>query len=240
MKKSISRFNFSYWELLFLGGQFILFALIMTFSFINGGSLEAELLGVATFLAAVFGSFSNLLATKKISINYLFGFLHIVLYGGISFYNQVYGDFFLNFAIFLPLTFIGWRQWYKKEQNNTHLYAKKLSLRSWLKVIIGLSLLLIITSWILFFLGDPVFILDAMSNSISILGILLMVLYYREQWWVWFIVNIVSTLLWIQVLIISIANHDLNYMAITMTLMWSFYTVNSILGIIRWKKAYTA
>lgn len=232
---------FNWWEILFLSGQLVLFAIILVFSLISDNSLELKIVATITFFAALFGAVSNLLATKKNSINYLFGIFHVVLYGIISFYNQVYGDFFLNFAIFLPLEFIGWRKWYKKEQENTSfLYAKKLGLRSWIKVIIGLSLLLILTSWVLYLLGDPVFMLDALSNSTSILGIILMVLYYREQWWVWFIVNIISTLLWVQVLIISIANHSLNYMAITMTLMWSFYTVNSILGIFRWRKAYVA
>ncbi len=230
---------FTWWEILFLGGQLFLFALILVFSLINSSTIELKIVATITFFAALFGSISNLLATKKNSINYFFGIFHVILYGGIAFYNQVYGDFFLNFVIFLPLEFIGWRKWFKKEQENTSfLYAKKLSFRSWLKVIIGLSLLLVITSWILYLLGDDVFMLDALSNSTSILGIILMVLYYREQWWVWFIVNIISTLLWIQVLIISIANHNLNYMAITMALMWSFYTVNSIIGIFRWKKAY--
>ncbi len=36
-------------------------------------------------------------------INYLFGIIHVVLYGYIAFVSMVYGDFMLNLFIFLPL-----------------------------------------------------------------------------------------------------------------------------------------
>ncbi len=200
-------------------------------------SVDNLLLNIISLTASMTGAVGTYLAVKKYPMNYLFGTIHVILYGLIAFNSKVYGDFMLNILIFLPMDIMGWIIWIRigresEDKNQTESMINKLSLNQWIVSIVILGISNIIYSIILWELGDPAAILDSMSTTISIFGMYLMMKYYREQWWVWLIVNIVSVGIWIQVLIVA---HDLT--AIVFIAMWSIYTINSIIGIYRWNES---
>lgn len=210
--------------------------LLLVINIVLFKTYNSYLVWVVSTFATLFGAAGTWLAVKKYNINYLFGTIHVILYGIIALGSKVFGDFMLNIFIFLPLDIYGWIEWTKltKKKNNSdkeNKIVKKLSLKQWLVIAVVIIVSNILYSLFLLWLNDPAAILDSMSTTLSIFGMWLMVKYYREQWWVWFVVNIVSVGIWIQVLIV-----DNNMMAIAFIAMWSIYTINSVIGMIRWIK----
>ncbi len=202
------------------------------------------LLNTTSLMASIFGAVGTWLAVKKYNMNYLFGIIHVILYGIISFYSKVYGDFVLNILIFLPMDIYGWIVWSKVNQKpqcdcpnievcdciEQKSITKSLNTNQWIISITTLILSTLVFALLLDWLGDPAATLDSASTTISIFGMYLMVKYYREQWWVWLVVNLVSVGIWTQVLL----NGDMY--ALVFIAMWSIYTFNSIIGIRRWIK----
>ncbi len=195
-------------------------------------------------VATLFGAAGNWLAVKKYNSNYLFAIIHIILYGYIAFITMVYGDFMLYMFIFLPLDIWGWIEWTRQDkkikcdcENFEHcncVGVKKVNKLTPIQIII--SVIVIIVSTLLYglflrYLSDPAPLLDSASTVISIFGMWLMIKYYREQWWIWLLVNIVSALIWIQVILVT---GDM--IAIPFIAMWTIYIINSIFGIRRWNE----
>jgi nicotinamide mononucleotide transporter len=67
---------------------------------------------------------------------------------------------------------------------------------------------------------------------LSIFGMILMIKFYREQWYVWLAVNIVS----VGIYITLIVKDPSDLPSILYLVMWAFYIINSIIGIIKWRK----
>ena len=87
-----------------------------------------------------------------------------------------------------------------------------------------------IGAFILFKVGDPYPIKDAITTIVSVIAMLLMVKAYMEQWILWIAVNLVSVVIWLQFTINQEPHSAL------MLIMWLFYTANSINGYRVWLK----
>ncbi len=224
--------KWSTFDITWFSCQLVLLLIINIILIANTNSL---LLSITSLTASMTGAIGTYLAVKKYSINYLFGTIHVILYGLIAFNSKVYGDFLLNILVFLPMDLMGWVIWYKinndnkKVKDTEFIASNRLSINQWIVSLLLLGISNIIFATVLWQLGDPAAILDSMSTTISIFGMYLMMKYYREQWWVWFVVNIISVGIWVEVLLVT---GDIN--AIIFIAMWSIYTVNSIVGIKRW------
>lgn len=218
--------------------------ILLTINIILITQYDSLWIAIVSLIATLSGSIGTYLAVKKYSINYLFGIIHVCLYGLIAFVSNVFGDFALNILIFLPMDIIGWIFWKKYnvrpvcecpsleecDCKKDETIINKLSINQIIISIIILLLSTLVLSLILYYFNDPAAILDAMSTVISIFGMWLMVKYYREQWWVWLLVNLVSVGIWIQVLFTG------DLIAIPFIAMWSIYVFNSIIGIKEWNK----
>lgn len=208
---------------------------------------DSKWIAIVSLMASMMGAVGTWLAVKKYNINYLFGIVHVILYGLIAFVTKVYGDFALNIFIFLPMDIMGWIIWMKLNSKpdcpcpdiesctcvEQKTVSKKLGNKGWIVSIVLVMAISTLMSIALYYLGDPAPILDSLSTTISIFGMWLMMSYYREQWWVWLIVNLVSVSLWIQVLMTG------EMISIIFIAMWTIYTVNSIIGIMRWNENET-
>lgn len=217
-------------------------SILLIINIILIATYDSIAISIISLVASMFGAVGTWLAVKKYNINYLFGIIHVILYGLIAFNTKVYGDFALNIIIFLPMDIFGWIIWSRLNKKpectcpdiesctciEDKSISKTLGTKGWIISIITLMIVSTLMAMLLAYLGDPAPILDSMSTSISIFGMWLMMSYYREQWWVWFIVNLVSVALWIQVLFTG------EMISIIFIAMWTIYTVNSIVGIMRW------
>lgn len=190
---------------------------------------------ILILIASISGVFGTYLATLKDNRNWYFGITHIILYGIVALHEFIYGDFILNIIIYLPMNIYGYFVWRKnialsKEDNNEKKSSsKKLSNTNRILIFIGSVIAISIFGYLLSLTKDPVPWLDSTSTILSIVGMVLMMLFFLEQWAVWFIVNIVSALIWVGAFIIY---GNLSY--IIFIIMWSIYLINSIIGFIRW------
>lgn len=70
--------------------------------------------------------------------------------------------------------------------------------------------------------------MDATSNCINLCGIILMILRFKESWWLWLINNIIDLMIWIIVVIHKGDN------SIMMLLTSIGYLLINIYGMIKW------
>lgn len=193
---------------------------------------------VLTLFATTFGVMGAIATTKKLSSNYIYGIIHVITYGTIAYMSTVYGDFILNLFIYLPMSIYGFYYWVKRdkkyEEKGEENPARSLSLKMWLFLMIGsiISILLFSLFLITVFSENSVqSIFDSISTVISVVGMILMMLYFKEQWIAWVLVDSASVVIWIINFIIFGELYSLLFV-----LMWSIYTINAFVGLVRWYK----
>lgn len=67
----------------------------------------------------------------------------------------------------------------------------------------------------------------------AITGIFCVVLCYAEQWWLWILVNVITLVMWALVIVADPASLP---WALPTLIMWVAYLVNSVYGLLNWKK----
>jgi len=168
-------------------------------------------------------------ASEGKRVNYLLGFINYLLMGYVSFKNQLFGIFFFYLFIFSPLQikgFITWNHNLNQEKNvKVREFTKKNSIIITLSCILG-SLLL---GYLLTLIPNQrLAFLDASSNCINLCGVILMILRFKEAWWLWLINNIIDLSIWAIAFLWKGEGS-------TMMLLTSIgYLLINIYGIIRW------
>lgn len=184
-------------------------------------------------ISAICGISYTILAGKgKISC-YLFGLCGTLCYSFISYKNHLYGNLALYFLYYFPMQIAGifkWKKHLKKESHEiikTRLSSKERHVYLSIAVIFS-----IILSVILWKLNDQNPIIDSITSVFSIIGLLLTIKRCIEQWYIWFVVNGLSTIMWIQ----AYLNGSECFATI---LMWATYFILSIYFLHTWKKELT-
>lgn len=196
---------------------------------IISGILSKDLIMGGTIL------FSGLLCAYLGSIGkkstYFWGLINYILMGIVSFKNNLYGIFFFYIFIFAPLQIQGYLSWNKNSDDNNHVKVREFTLKN--SIIITTSCIIgsIILGFLLSLIPSQVLsFMDATSNCINLCGVILMILRFKEAWWIWLINNLIDLAIWI---IITI-----NYGegAIMMLLVSIGYLLINIYGMIKWQK----
>ncbi|MBO5447152.1 nicotinamide mononucleotide transporter [bacterium] len=181
-------------------------------------------------VSAVCGISYTILAGKgKISC-YLFGLAGTFCYSFISFKNALYGNLALYALYYFPMQVAGIFKWKKHLKSDTQEIEKtKLSKKE--RIIYSLIAVLgsVILAYVLWKLNDQNPIIDAITSVFSIIGLILTVKRCIEQWYIWFVVNGLSMVMWIQ----AYLNGSNCFATI---LMWATYFVLSIYFLHAWNK----
>lgn len=168
-------------------------------------------------------------ASEGKRINYILGLINYLLMGYVSFKNNLYGIFFFYIFIFSPLQIKGFVTWNKNLDEEKNVKVREFTLRN--SIIITLSC--IVGSLLLGYLltlipSQRLAFMDASSNCINLCGVVLMILRFKESWWLWLINNVIDLSIWI----ITFINKGEGS---TMMLLVSFgYLLINIYGIIKW------
>ena len=184
---------------------------------------------VALFSAICGISYTILAGKGKISC-YLFGLSGTLCYSYLSWANSLYGNLALYLAYYFPMQIFGIFRWSKHlKKESQEIVKTKLSHKERLIY----SVILFITSIICYFVlkqvNDANPLIDAITSVLSIGGLILTVKRCIEQWYLWFIVNGLSTIMWIEAY-----THNPNCFATI--LMWGTYFLLSIYFLYTWKK----
>jgi nicotinamide mononucleotide transporter len=191
-------------------------------------------------VAGISGVLCVVLVAKRSMANYLFGIINVTLYAIIAYKSKIYGDAVLNAFYYFPMQFIGWFGWIKHTEKAKNGEADNSSLVKARRMTVKQRLLLIITCFVLVTLSgyilarwtsDPQPYKDAATTVLAIIAQYLMVKMFLEQWILWIVVNVVSTVMWIYLLYTGQQHSAL------MVGMWLFYLANSINGYRVWYKA---
>lgn len=181
-------------------------------------SLLCSCLGIAYVILARLGH----------RFSMIFGAIQALLYCMISFKATIFGDFMLNLYNVIFMTY-GYIQWNKNKKNN-QLEIRDLDKKQSLKVIIIMIIIYTTLVLILKKANGYNYFLDAFTTTVSMTGLYLMAMRFRQCWIAWNINNIFSMILWTTLLLNGNAN------APVMIAMFFCYTCNSILGYIDWYK----
>lgn len=177
-------------------------------------------------LASICGVFCVVLCAGGKRSQYYWGFVNILAYCIIAFFNRFYGEVMLNALYYLPCQFIGlynWKTHYNAEEE--HVKCEKMPAMH-IAILTGCTMLCVWGYKLLLdsLRGNSTF-LDSTSTVFSIVANALMVLRYREQWVLWIIVDAVTVVMWFLAA---------DYL---LTAMWAIFLCNAIYGFITWTKA---
>ena len=181
-------------------------------------------------ISALCGISYTILAGKgKISC-YFFGLAGTLCYAYISFKNQLLGNLFLYLCYYLPMQIIGIFKWSKHLKKEAQEIIKtKLSNKDRLIYTTTAIFFTVVCYFVLKKYNDTNPILDSITSILSVFGLILTVKRCIEQWYIWFIVNGLSTIMWVQAYI-----NGSNCFATV--IMWGTYFILSIYFLKQWEK----
>lgn len=203
-------------------------AAALVFSIISGFFSGDLIIGGSILLTGLLCAY---FASEGKSYNYIFGFINYALMSYVSLINNLYGIFFFYAFVCAPLQIWSYAKWKKNSDRNNDVIVREFTLKN--SVIITTSC--IAGSLLLGFLlnlipSENLAFMDATSNCINLCGIILMMLRFKEAWWLWLANNIADFTIWI---IIVIGGGEGSIM---MLLVSIGYLLINIYGIIEWQK----
>lgn len=209
----MSSINRTTWIFLILG----LLVQVLTFVLMpdNPISLVSGMLGICS---VVLGAQGNILT-------FVFGFAQVATYTYLCCIERFYAEIAINIYYFITMIY-GVYCWRNRLSNNSlQVQTRRLSIKliAWGMLLIALFSWL--TGWLLArFTDDPQPYMDAFTTVPAIAAQLLMVLAYREQWYLWLVVDVLAVVMWFRAE---------NY---CMAAQYIFWCVNCIYGYIQWTR----
>lgn len=209
----MSSINRTTWIFLILG----LLVQVLTFVLMpdNPISLVSGMLGICS---VVLGAQGNILT-------FVFGFAQVATYTYLCCVERFYAEIAINIYYFITMIY-GVYCWSNRLSNNSlQVQTRRLSIKliAWGMLLIALFSWL--TGWLLeCFTDDPQPYMDAFTTVPAIAAQLLMVLAYREQWYLWLVVDVLAVVMWFRAE---------NY---CMAAQYVFWCVNCIYGYIQWTR----
>lgn len=181
----------------------------------NPWSLVSGLLGICS---VVLGAQGNIWS-------FVFGFAQVGTYTYLCCIEHFYAEIAMNMYYFVTMLYgvYCWR--HRLQQDTKQLQTRRLPARliPWMSA--GVILLSLLTGWLLSrYTDDPQPYMDALTTVPAIAAQLLMVLAYREQWYLWLVVDVLAVVMWLRAE---------NY---CMAAQYAFWCANCVYGYIQWTK----
>jgi len=207
--------------------EFFGFISVYLFLFVNAYLTHDSKIAL---ISALCGITYTILAGKGIPVCYPIGASGSALYAYLSFVSHLWGNMILYICYYIPMQIWGFFQWNKNLKTDKYeIIKKQLSLKKRCLFFCIAFILSIIVILVLLNIGDKNPVIDGITTVFSILGMYLTVKRCIEQWIVWFIVNLLSFIMWLQ---IALAGTNVYSTAI----MWFVYTALSVYFYFCWKK----
>ena len=176
-------------------------------------------------VGGIFGICSVVLSAQGNILTFVFGFVQVATYTYLCCIERFYAEIAINIYYFITMIY-GVYCWRKRLCSNTmQVQTRRLSssLLSWLTMAVLLVSLL--TGWLLQrYTDDPQPYLDAFTTIPAIVAQVLMVMAFREQWYLWLIVDVLAMVMWLRAE---------NY---CMAAQYAFWCANCIYGYVQWTK----
>ena len=152
------------------------------------------------------------------------GVLMPVVYVWIFFQSKFYADMGINVYYFFASIY-GWVRWTKHQTEGDELPISHTPRHYILPLsVIGSALFAIIAFILIRFTDSPVPYGDSLTTALSILGMWMLAHKYVEQWWFWFVVNLISCGLYVWKGLYPTS------------ILFAIYSVISVFGYFKWKR----
>ncbi len=178
-----------------------------------------------SLLSGCLGVCSVCLAAQGKIWTYLFGFGQVLTYTYLCWEQRFYGEVTIN-AYYFGTMIYGVYVWRRRlsQSGEGVVMPRSLSLRA-MSMIAALTLLGAgLTGWgLALWTDDTQPYLDAFTTVPALVAQVLMILVYREHWFIWLAVDILSVVLWLRAG---------DY---CMAAQYAFWCANCLYGIRRWK-----
>lgn len=189
-----------------------------------------ELLGTIALMMGVTGT---VLSAKRSIWNFLFSAVNVSLYAIIAFQTSNYGQAALNALYYLPMQVVGYLAWSRRKDSSDKSKVRTRSMRPLhlLLAVVGTAVGTIILAYILGHYtdaGQP--LKDGFITTVFIIGQILMTLAFWEQWFFWLAGNLLNVALW------AVVMAEGEMVGGLMLIKYAMYTINSINGIIIWRR----
>lgn len=186
----------------------------------------------ATAISLICGSLgicSVILCSQGHILTYAFGFAQIATYSYICYTEHLYGTLAVNAYYFLTQIY-GVYIWHKRLKDNNKdisdsVPTRALSTSFIIIMAVGIVLCSFLVGMFLArFTDDSQPYLDAWTTVPALVAQVLMILAYREQWYIWFLIDVLYVVLWARAG---------DYCLLAQHLFWC---VNCVYGYIHWSK----
>jgi len=178
-----------------------------------------------SLVSGCLGVCSVCMAAQRKIVTYLFGFGQVLTYTYLCWEQRFYGEVMINAYYFCTMIY-GVYVWKSRMSEGTEgvVVPRSLSLRTLCLIISVTFACAWLTGWGLACLTDDTQpYLDAFTTVPALVAQVLMILVYREHWFVWLAVDILSVLLWLRA-------EDY-----CMAAQYFFWCANCLYGLRRWK-----
>lgn len=184
------------------------------------------------FIATFTGMLCVVLTSGKRWFQWVIGIVNIAGFVLLYWHWQLYGNFALNLAFYIPASIIGIITWLKNRDTKYTSKVKTLSNKNRIILTIVSIVSLAVVAVPLSYLDQGanqaitlIGFLDSAGMVLGVIGQILLNLRYTEQWWIWIILDIVMAIL----------NFVIGQYA--MGAMYVLWTTNAIIGLIVWQKS---
>ena len=188
---------------------------------------------VVSLVCGMLGICSVILCSQGNILTFAFGFAQILTYSYICYTEQLYGTLAVNAYYFITQIY-GIYVWRKRLKDNQKDLAdsvptRRLSARTIAIMACAIALVSYLAGLFLAkFTDDSQPYLDACTTIPAFVAQVLMILAYREQWYLWFLIDVLYVVLWARAG---------EYCLLAQHVFWC---VNCIYGYIHWTKKLQA
>lgn len=178
-----------------------------------------------SLVSGVLGICSVVLGAQGNILSFVFGFAQVATYTYLCCIERFYAEIAMNIYYFITMIY-GVYCWRKRLTNNSmQLQTRRLSAKTLPWIIVAIIILSVLVGWLLgHYTDDPQPYMDAFTTVPAIAAQLLMVLAYREQWYLWLVVDLLAVVMWLRAE---------NY---CMAAQYAFWCANCVYGYIQWTK----
>ena len=177
-------------------------------------------------VSGILGICSVVLGAQGNILTFVFGFAQVVTYTYLCVVERFYAEIAINIYYFITMIY-GVYCWRNRLSDNTlQVQTRCLSRNVFPLLSVAIILISVLTGWLLHrYTDDPQPYLDAFTTVPAIVAQVLMVLAYREQWYLWLAVDVLAVVMWIRAE---------NY---CMAAQYAFWCANCIYGYVQWTKS---
>lgn len=198
---------------------------------------QVDIYSVLSLISVVSNVICVILITRKDIRNYFPGLVGVLSYGIVSYHYGNTGEWMLNFGFYMPIQFIGYYMWKKNltlaTKNEVH--TRKLKISKTIIITLTMFIAVYLYAYLMSMTGVQMFLykktfdhsftkymIDSFTTVASVYAQMLVLLRYREQWYIWILVDIFAVILWI-----------ITFNPI-LILQWLLMLVLAVRGIIKW------